>query len=112
MKIRIDLPKWCDERHIYIIAGTELAAYLHFGEKKFHIKTSKCNECGKCCMNLIKGHVPLDENKTCVHLGEDGEKKPCTLGAVRPWPCIEGDPVKGKWDGGKDFCSVRYDGDK
>jgi len=64
-------------------------------------------------MGLIPGHVPIDENKTCVHLGEDGpEKRPCKLGAVRPWPCIEGDPIKGKWKDGKDICSVRYDGEK
>jgi len=27
MKIEIELPDWCDERHIYVVAVTELVAY-------------------------------------------------------------------------------------
>ena len=110
MKIQLDLQDWCDERHIFVVAGTELAAYKDAFEDKFHVKTSRCNYCGKCCMDLPKGHVPLDENNNCVHLGEDGDKRPCKLGATKPLPCVEGDPVKSGW--GKDFCSIRYDGDK
>jgi hypothetical protein len=111
MKINIEIPDWCDERNIYVMAGIELAAYKDFNEDKFHIKTSRCNQCGKCCVNLPKGQYPLDENGDCIQLDKRYDDiKPCKLGAMRPFPCCEGDPVKGQW--GKDFCSIRYDGEK
>jgi len=107
MKIEIEIPDWCDERNIYVLAGIELAAYKDFNEDVFHIKTSRCIQCGKCCRDLRGKQYPLKENKDCLHLDEFGK---CSLGATRPLPCCEGDPVKGKW--GRDFCSIRYDGDK
>jgi hypothetical protein len=112
MRVEIDLPDWCNERHIYVIAGTELAAYKEAQEGVFHVKTSRCNNCGLCCMGLPEGHVPTDGEGTCLYLARDGVKKICSLGATRPWPCIEGDPVKGKWANAKSICSIRYDGDK
>jgi len=113
MKIEIELPihSGDENKDWFIIKGTEQVAYFTHREKVWHVKTSSCVQCGKCCMNLPKGQYPLDENKDCVHLGQDGpDKKPCRLGAMRPFSCIEGDPVKGTW--GKDFCSIRYNGEK
>ena len=110
MKIIVDLPGWCDERHISIFAGIELAAYKPFGEDRFKIKTARCVQCGNCCVNLPKGQYPLDEQGDCVHLdkgAEPGEARPCKLGAMRPFPCCEGDPAKSGWaDIAK--CSIKY----
>jgi hypothetical protein len=107
----IVLGDWTHERNIYIVAGVELAAYKNFNENKLHVKTSRCVQCGKCCLNLPKGQYSLDENNDCVHLDKSGTgKKPCTLSMMRPFPCITGDPIIGKW--GKEFCSIRYDGEE
>jgi len=113
MKIEIEIPDFPEDEYkdVFIIKGTEQRAYYDHIEKKWHIKTSRCVQCGKCCRDLPKGQYLRKENKDCLFLTDVSEKvHPCALGPVRPWPCIEGDPVKGKW--GKDFCSIRYDGEK
>jgi|OpeIllAssembly_1097287.scaffolds.fasta_scaffold342647_1 hypothetical protein len=111
MRIEIELPDWVDERHIYIMAGVELAAYKEAQETTWHVKTKRCVQCGRCCLNLPKGQYILDENGDCINLIFDGkDKRLCKLGAMRPLPCCEGDPVKGNW--GKDFCSIRYDNEE
>lgn len=114
MKIILDLPEWPDDEHRdwYIIAGSEQRAYFKHNERKWHVKTSRCVMCGNCCVNLPKGQYELDAKGDCIHLGQDGpDKRPCKLGVMRPWPCIEGDPTKGQW-GEQAGCSIRYDGEK
>jgi hypothetical protein len=109
MKIEIELPDWCDERHIWIMAGTELAAYKDFGSDKWFIKKVRCNRCGKCCMNLVDdGQYELDENKNCVHLKSDGDFYVCDLGIMRPIPCCEGDLEKNK-ENQDGTCCIRYE---
>ena len=107
MKISLEIPDWCNGRHLTIIAGTELAAYKNAQDTQWQVKTDRCNRCGKCCRDLAKGQVPLNGNGDCVHLIPDGVLWVCTLGALRPWPCIEGDPVRGQWKE-SGFCSVKY----
>jgi len=112
MKIEIELPDWVDERDIYVMAGIELAAYKFAAEKKFHVKTSRCNQCGKCCeWSPQTPYYPSNPDGSCSKLIPDGpDKKVCSIAVYRPFPCAYGDPVMGRWS--KDFCSIRYDGEK
>lgn len=113
MKITIDLPNWCKERDIFILAGIELAAFKFAREKKFHVKTTVCNQCGKCCMDLPKKathYFPKNEDGSCSMLIPDGHKRICSIADHRPFPCCTGDPVM--YGRGMEFCSIRYDGKK
>ena len=111
MKIEIEIPDWCAERHLYLMAGVELIAFKRMQESTWHVKTTRCNMCGLCCQNLKGTQYVKDENGYCVNLIPDGGKIICRLGAMRPFPCIEGDPVKAEWPNAKEFCSIRYDGE-
>ncbi len=92
MKIEIKLPEWADERAIYIMAGIELVAFK-IPEKNWQIKTSRCNMCGKCCMNLRNTHpFPIIDGK-CIHLKKEpgnNQKWRCGLGIHRPFGCCVG----------------------
>ena len=103
MRIELDLPDWVDERHIYVMAGIELAAYRIVG-KSWMVKTNKCSECGKCCEEFKKnriGRFPPTVDGKCVYLKNDGKKKVCSLGINRPFKCCVITPsCKG--------CSVKY----
>jgi len=93
MKIEIEIPDWAQERAIYIMAGIELAAYKIPG-KKWKVKTSRCNMCGKCCMNLDPKKHPFPViNGRCVYLlkrpGKE-EKYECGLRISRPFRCCVG----------------------
>lgn len=112
--VSLTLPAWVSERDIYIIAGIELAAFKLAGEEKFHVKSSRCNECGECCENLPEKathYFPKNEDGSCSKLISDGpSKKICSIAGHRPIPCCASDPVM--YGRGKDFCSIRYDGEK
>ena len=92
MKIELELPEWTDERNIYIMAGIELAAYKNRGGK-WLVKTERCNQCGKCCMNLRLEHpFPVIDGR-CAHLEKEPGKAPkyrCALGLQRPFGCCVG----------------------
>jgi len=47
-EVRLTLPKWAENRPIYIMAGSELLAFYCKGE--LWIKTKRCNLCGECCI--------------------------------------------------------------
>lgn len=112
MKVEIEIPDWCAERHLFLMAGIELAAYKEAQEERWHVKSERCNRCGKCCQQISKdGQYPADENGDCANLIPDGDLLICALGAMRPLSCGEGDPVKSKWKGAKGFCCIRYDGE-
>ena len=111
MKIELDLPDWCDERHIRVLAGIECVAYKRSGEDKFLIKTARCNQCGKCCKNLYERWMYYDPVMGCTKLerspGKE-EKYTCTLGNKRPLGCCSSDPVLNGWEGAEDYCSIRW----
>ena len=102
MRIEIDIPDWAKERDIYVMAGIELAAYKP-AKGRWHIKTGRCNMCGKCCMNFKKGQTAtpwkdMVKDGRCVHLVPDGDRWMCGLGAARPWSCsvaVFKDSIKG-----------------
>jgi TPP-dependent indolepyruvate ferredoxin oxidoreductase alpha subunit len=80
MKIELEIPDWVEKeaRGIHIMAGIERVAYWLPWEKKWHIKTSRCSSCGKCC-----------ERMKCPFLNED---KQCSKGIERPWLCCISEP--------------------
>lgn len=107
MRIVLDLPDWVNERHIYVMAGIELAAYKLYGEDKFHIKTSRCSQCGECCMNLTQSAgVPIGQDGHCLHLIAIGSKNECDLRLYRPFGCSTGMQRKGEFD--HPSCTVEY----
>ena len=96
MKITLELPKWCEERHIYVFAGMELAAYIYLGQP-MKIKTGRCHECGGCCTGLgkVSPGWPKVKDGVCVMLEHDGpDKRPCSLGSGRPFACSAGVGLK------------------
>lgn len=108
MKLVIDLPDWCDERNIYVKAGIELVAYKLLGENKIHVKSSRCNMCGKCCENLPDGFpFPRKANGDCVNLEKSkrGDYGNCKLGLWRPHMCCVGLEQKSK----RDYCAIEYE---
>lgn len=96
MKIIVELPPWADERHIRIFAGIELAAYKLAHEDKFKIKTSRCNFCGRCCMDVHVDHMfgrdPITGN--CRFLVKNGDTYECSLGIGRPFSCCKSIPTQ------------------
>jgi len=82
----IKLPKWTDERNIYIFAGIEIVMKRDLGE--WYIKTERCNNCGKCCMSKPKGWTHGRNRKhDCKHLIFRANEYLCDLGADRPFFC-------------------------
>lgn len=95
MKITIDIPEWAQERIICILAGIELLAFKPARENKLYVKQIRCNECGKCCMNLERHPLPVVDGQ-CVYL----RRRPgtaltyhCSLGGFRPYACCSRDPI-------------------
>lgn len=110
MKVELELPDWVDERHIFIVAGIEMVAYNLYGERKWYIKTGKCNMCGKCC-NMPNGKYfpyPRTKDGDCVHLKKSvrGDYGECSLGTRRPWECCT-DLTQRKND--RPYCTVEYE---
>ena len=84
MKINIEIPEWADERRIAILAGIELVALKNPGDK-WLIKTSRCSQCGKCCMRIKK--LPDGTRTKCEHLEFDGSEYKCGFRGGRPYDC-------------------------
>lgn len=109
MRLVLDLPDWCDERNIYVMAGIELVAYKRFGEDAAYVKAARCNSCGACCRApLLPGAFEATAEGDCVHLKKIGPTYVCGLGAGRPFVCNHGDPVRMGIDGAEGICSIRY----
>jgi hypothetical protein len=89
MRVEIDLPDWCDERHIRIFAGIELAAQKLAQNDFFQVKDVRCNQCGKCCMNLKPDkHIYPVINGRCIHLKEVANGKfDCRIALYRSRTC-------------------------
>jgi hypothetical protein len=100
MKILLDLPEWCDERDIVILAGIELAAYKKATEDKFKVKQIRCNLCGECCKGF------KTESGYCEHIIFDGDHKICELGSDRSYACCIGEHVMNVCD--SSVCCIRY----
>jgi len=95
MKITIDLPKWAEERDIFIMAGMELVAVKRAYSNDVYVKDVRCQKCGKCCEDVpenhfyekgIDGHCIKLENGRCV----EREYKPfaCCVGEKTIKECL------------------------
>jgi hypothetical protein len=107
MKIVIELPEWCDERDIRVMAGIELAAYKLQADNFFHVKKVCCNNCGDCCRGLSERWLyGITENHECQYLKQDGDLWICSK---LPFPidCFWGKQAKGLY--GNKGCVVEYD---
>lgn len=105
MRISIDVPGWAADRHIYIMAGIELLAYVPYGKSKLYLKTARCNFCGRCCRPPGDPTLPRSEDGSCGHLRKVGREYTCGLGQARPFHCSFYDPAQFNH---LDDCSVRY----
>jgi hypothetical protein len=99
--MRIDLPKWTEGRHIYILAGIELAARKTGPD--WETKVSRCSHCGQCCMNVPDGWPEGRNNKTgnCKHLIFTGKDWMCDYGGDRPFSCCIS-------DGERTDCAIKW----
>lgn len=108
MKLTIELPDWCEGRHIFVLAGTELAAYKPADRDEALVKQSRCNLCGYCCTRHPKNGFPTDADGACAYLVTIGTAKECSLGTATPWQCCWSDPHLAGWDDAEEHCAIRY----
>jgi len=87
-----DIPDKYKERRIFIMAGTELAAFKHPNEDFWRIKETSCNLCGECCMDYPNSPYGNDDEGKCNKLVRYGDTWECGALDKRPWNCL-GDPV-------------------
>lgn len=112
----IELPELPDfpeqeKRAIRIMFGIEERAKKYPGGS-WEIKTSQCNMCGKCCMDVPDDWVFGKNHETghCINLvynaGYDDQKTMfgwmCSMAGSRPFSCSTGD------EAGQDHCSVEW----
>lgn len=103
MNIKLKLPKWATEhgQTIYVFAGRELLAYKEPKKqskfkplvyKSLMLKKTRCNKCGKCCMNVTdKWPLGVDENGDCTYLGYVNGEYLCFFpGVAIPFTCCRG----------------------
>lgn len=93
MKIELDLPKWAwnengEKRIINILAGIEKLAYLDPNDGILYIKTSRCSQCGRCCIRMNCEYLELepgcDDKYRC--------NKVIGHGLMRPYLCCVSEP--------------------
>jgi hypothetical protein len=92
VKIDLDLPTVPDEAVLYVLARIELVAYKTI-EGKWHVKTSKCSMCGKCCYNRRDNDPFPTIDGRCIYLQPlkgTKDKFVCSLGIHRPVACTVG----------------------
>ena len=88
MKIEIEIPDWCEEKNLYILAGVDLVAYRHNPNEKWMISDSRCSLCGKCCTGLPLNWPFPTINGECINLEKErAGRRLCTLGVFRPHRC-------------------------
>lgn len=102
MRIILELPDWANERHIRIFAGIEEIAKKLY-RKPWQIKVSRCNMCGKCCMNVPDNWRQGKDHKTgwCKNLIYYANEYRCNVD--RPFFCCAGDHT------GEDYCSIKWE---
>jgi MinD superfamily P-loop ATPase len=96
-------PKWTDKRNIRVFAGIEAIAKRE--NNIWHIKSERCDMCGKCCMNVPEkwSRGQNKETGNCLHLKFEANEHLCDLGLNRPFSCCaEGAE-------GEDFCSSKWE---
>ena len=95
MKITLEIPDSLVDQRLLLIAGNrELIAKKAPDESFWLVKTTRCNMCGECCMDIGKNWAfPPDEEGKCPKLEKDEDKWKCKAGHNTPVRCIP-DPLK------------------
>lgn len=103
MKISIEIPDWVfnERRNIYILAGIEEVVHKRYG-KSWEVKTTRCNMCGKCCMDVPDNWPHGKAGNDCQHLTYVANEYRCGLLGNRPFGCCIGDNAE------KDYCVVEW----
>ena len=86
MKIELEIDdKWKDEE-LCLITLYELLAVRLPGET-WKVKTSSCNQCGKCCYSVSENFpFKIEADGKCEFL----KNNICSLGTHRPVSCLLG----------------------
>lgn len=103
MRITVELPKWCEGRHLYIMGGIELAAYNLYNERVWYVKTERCSSCGECCRTAARYYFGKKEDGSCIHLASSND---CGLGIMRPHACSVS--VNRKGGAANPNCTIEY----
>lgn len=76
----------------------ETVAYREAG-KEWMVKSSRCNNCGECCLD-VRGLMPSDDEGKCIYLVKESGKWKCNAGGKKNVGCF-GDP-------NIECCTVEY----
>lgn len=101
MKIIIKIPEWAENGKLILLSGMELVAYKNPNQNFFKIKETKCNLCGKCCMNNPQTPFGNYENGWCKKLKKINNKYECIAGTNKPYKCLK-DPIN------LEVCCITY----
>jgi hypothetical protein len=103
MKLIIDLPDWAKGRNMRIFAGIEEVAHKYV-DKPWMIKTTRCDMCGKCCMDVTDQWKYGKDEKTgwCKRLIHYANEYRCGSIGGRPFYCSAGDSAD------EDYCCIEW----
>ena len=92
MKIELEIPDWASGGFLRIIHNNmETVAFKdHGADSPWMVKSSRCNNCGECCLD-VHGLMPSDDEGRCIYLVKEGGKYRCNAGGSKNAGCF-GDP--------------------
>jgi len=95
MRIILEIPdSFADQRLTFLAGSKELIATKVPWEDFWLVKTTRCNYCGECCMDIGENWLwPPDDEGKCIKLVKNGDKWECSAGHDTPVRCIP-DPLK------------------
>ena len=103
VNVNIELTDWAEGRDLFIFADNEEVARKMPDQEHWFVKVGRCDNCGKCCMELGSGvghPFPVIDGQ-CARLQRDGEGWRCGLAGYRPFACCIG--------GGAEDCPIRFE---
>ena len=104
--LKLEIPDWAEETRIYVFAGIELLATQEPFDGKLMVKVTRCNMCGKCCMDVSPTwFMGRSEDGNCKELIRQGEQYLCHLGIKRPFSCSKAEP-------NKNYCCIEFEEQK
>lgn len=91
MKINIEIPDWAMDGFITVIVNAkELVAYKDHGkDQPWHVKQTRCNGCGYCCLTVGNGGpFGANDEGACPKLVKNGDRWECGAGHLFPQQCV------------------------
>ena len=105
MQLIIDIPDWVSpDETLTLLAGQELIA-VKYPRGPLQVKTTRCDRCGECCLDIPEGHLPFGTNGEgkCNKLTKEGSKWLCSAGWQKPFACLADPPNIDELQ-----CCIRY----